>query len=389
MPEIKKITLKDGSTVYRFVVDVGRHPETGLRQQRTFTFDLRREAQAELDRIRHQRRTGDYVMSSPTTVTEALDKLVPALCVDVEEATRENFADAVRPVRSFLGERRVQSLDEQDIDDLVEFMLTRGRVRGGKPGTGLGARTVALTLGRLRAVLNEAVRRKMVVRNVATHTRVPREARKQAAAVRASRTPWTEAEVKAFLRAIRDHRLFPVLMLAFMGMRPGEVCGLRWSDVDLDAGEVGIANTRTLVRREVIEKDTKSESGTRLLPVPAPVLATLKTFKARQAAERLAAGPAYTDTGYVLVDELGMPQRTDWLRRRAYNLMDEHKARRVRLYDARHATLTALAAAGVPAPIIAAWAGHSDGGQLAMRTYIKPSTEHLRVASDALARMLG
>ncbi|TWF77303.1 hypothetical protein FHX44_113208 [Pseudonocardia hierapolitana] len=53
--------------------------------------------------------------------------------------------------------------------------------------------------------------------------------------------------------------------------------------------------------------------------------------------------------GYVLVDELGMPQRTDWLRRRAYELMDKHKSRRVRLYDARHATLTALAAAGVPA----------------------------------------
>ena len=45
-------------------------------------------------------------------------------------------------------------------------------------------------------------------------------------------------------------------------------------------------------------------------------MAALKAFKTRQAAERLQAGDAYTDTGYVLVDELGAPQRTDWLRRR-------------------------------------------------------------------------
>jgi integrase len=90
----------------------------------------------------------------------------------------------------------------------------------------------------------------------------------------------------------------------------------------------------------------------------------------------------------VLVDEMGEPWRTDWLRREAYKLMDAHKIRKVRLYDARHACLTFLATSGVPDVIVSAWAGHADLS-FTKRTYIKPNAEHLREASDALARLLG
>lgn len=385
---IKKITLADGRTRYRIVVDVGRDPVTRKRQQKTYTYDLKREAVAELEKIKHQRRTGEYVRPLKLTVDEALDKLLPSLCVDVEPATAQNYADAMRPVRARLGSRVLQGLDEQDVDDLIGWMLTEGRVRGGRTGTGLGVRSVSLTLGRLRAVLNEAVRRKMIVRNVAAFTKIPRAARKAENATRAARLPWSEEEVKAFLVGIREDRLFAPMMLSLLGMRPAEVCGLRWSDVDLEAGTLTVANTRTLVAGEMLEKGPKSEKGKRVLPLPAPVTVALKAFRRRQAEERLAMGPGYADTGYVLVDEIGEPWRTDWLRRAAYRLMVQTGIRKVRLYDARHACLTYLATSGVPDVVVSAWAGHADLS-FTKRTYIHPNAEHLREASDALATLLG
>ena len=388
MPEIKKITLTSGKTRYRAVVDIGRDPDTGRRLQKTITMDKRKDVQAEVDRIGHQRRVGDFVQPTGITVDEALDRLLPALTVDVEEATAANYADAMRPVRARLGNRLLQSVDEQDIDDLVAWMLTSGRVRGGKPGTGLGIRTVSLTLGRFRSVLNEAVRRRLVVRNVAAHTRIPRAARKAAAAEQEARRPWGTDEVRAFLVGIRDARLFPIMLLSLMGMRPAEVAGLRWADVDLELGTLRIRNTRTLVGSEVVEKEAKSRAGMRDLPLPAPVVAALRTFRALQASERLAFGPGYADSGYVLVHEDGQPWRTDWLRRAAYRLMDEVGIRRVRLYDARHACLTYLATSGVPDVVVSAWAGHADLS-FTKRTYVHPNPEHLREASDALARLLG
>jgi integrase len=118
-------------------------------------------------------------------------------------------------------------------------------------------------------------------------------------------------------------------------------------------------------------------------------LSALKAFKARQAAEKLKAGAAYVASGYVLVDELGAPMRTDWLRRQAHKLMAKVGVRKVRLYDARHACLTYLAGVGVPDVVLAAWAGHADGSALAKRVYVHPDMSHLKAAAEELETLLG
>ncbi|MDG4770672.1 tyrosine-type recombinase/integrase [Solwaraspora sp. WMMD792] len=386
MPDpIKRIELKDGTVRYRFVVDVGRDPETGKRKQVTHTFDGKKEAKTEYARIRHETDRGTYVRPSKMTVDQFLDEWLTSATRDVEEATAANYRHALLPVRAQLGGRLLQSLAEGDIERLVDWMLTEGRRRGGKPGSGLSARSARLTLGRLRTALNVAVRRQLVVRNVAQFVTIPRAAAKAALAAKADRTPWTEAEVKTFLAGIADERLYAVCLLSLMGLRPAEVCGLRWSDVDFDAGTLAAGdNTRTLVDGRVVEKTAKSAAGRRGLPMPAAVTTALKAFKTRQASEKLRAGEAYQRTGYVLVDEIGEPQRPDWLRRRVYELMARAGVRKVRLYDARHACLTYLATQGVTDVVLAAWAGHADGGTLAKRVYVHPDLTHLQQAAKVL-----
>src|SRR5262249_54609661 len=148
----------------------------------------------------------------------------------------------------------------------------------------------------------------------------------------------------------------------------------------LDAETLTIRNVRTLTWTEhggqVVEKEPKTDAGNRTLPLPGPVTAALRAFKATHAAERLAAGEAYKPSGYVRVEELGRPFRTDQLRRAAYRLMKAAGVRQVRLYDARHACLTYLSVSGVPAPIVSAWAGHADLS-MAQRVYVHPSAKDL------------
>lgn len=386
---IKKITLKDGSVRYRFVIDIGRDPKTHKRRQLTKTYSTKKEARAEYAKIKHQTDEGTFVAPDKLTVSDWLDTWLASATIDVEKATAANYADALLPVRERLGGQKLQQLDDEDIDELVVWMLTSGRKRGGKVGTGLGVRSVELTLGRLRSALTVAVRRKLVVRNVAQYTQIPREARRKAAEAKAKRIPWSADEVKTFVAAIREDRLYAPMLLSLLGMRPAEVCGLRWTDdVDLDAKTIRVDNTRTIVEGEVEEKGPKSEMGKRTLPLPGPVVTALKSFKARQAQEKLAAGSAYLDSGYVLVDEQGAPWKTDKLRRETYKLMATAKARKVRPYDARHACLTYLAASGVPDVIVSAWAGHADLS-FTKRVYIHPNAEHLQKAADQLDVLLG
>ena len=104
MPEVKKIVLSNGKVRYRVEgLDLGRDPATGRRLQKTITKDRRKDVVDEIARITHQRRTCDYVQPSNLTVAEALDRLIPALTVDVGQATAANYADAMRPVRARLA----------------------------------------------------------------------------------------------------------------------------------------------------------------------------------------------------------------------------------------------------------------------------------------------
>ncbi|MFD9133571.1 tyrosine-type recombinase/integrase [Streptomyces bottropensis] len=402
---IKKITLKGGKVRYRFVVDVGQepkrdkatgalilNPETGepvmRRKQLTVTKDTKTEALNEYARIQHQKSTGTFIAPAKTTVAELVDMWLKAATRDVEVATKRSYEDAMRYVRTHLGTKRLQQLTEDDVESLIDWMLSSARRIGGKPGTGLSVRTVSLTLGRLRAALNLGIRRGLVARNVAEHVTIPRQARKDDKERRRARVPWTEDEVKTFLAHVAPDRLYAAMLLSLIGLRPAEVCGLRWIDVDLEAGTVSVEKTRTLVAGEVIEKDTKSASGERKLPLPTIVLGALRMFRARQARERLQAGEGYEASGRVVVDELGAAVKTDWLRRRAYERMETAGVRKVRLYDARHACLSWMANNGVPDTVVSAWAGHSDLS-FTKRTYVHPDPQSLKAGSDKLAELLG
>jgi integrase len=223
---IRKITHKDGRTRFRLVVDIGVDDE-GKRKQLTRTFDTKKEAVAELSRVRHEMKRGTFVAPSAMTVDELLDVWITSATRDVEEGTASNYDSAIRPVRTHIGDKKIQALTEEDVEGLIDWMLTSGRQRGGQPGRGLGVRSVRLTLGRLRAALNLAVRRQWVVRNVAEHATISRDAKRKADAEKAKNTPWNETEVKTFLAAIRGDRLYPAMMLALIANRPAEVCGAR------------------------------------------------------------------------------------------------------------------------------------------------------------------
>ncbi len=277
------------------------------------------------------------------TVDELLDNWLKTATRDVEEGTATNYDNAIRPIRRRLGHMRVQQLTEEDVEAFIDWMVTEGRQRGGKPGTGRSVRSARLSLGRLRSALTLAVRRGIVVRNVAEHVKVSREAQRKAAAVTKTRgAPWDQDEVRQFLAGIVNHRLCGPMMLAFIAERPAEVCGTRWAeDVDLDAGTIAVGdNTRTIVydrtlekgqRNKVVEKTAKTDAGRRALPLPIPVLRALSVARTVQAQEKEYAGRGYEDSGYVLVDELGRPFKTDKLRREAYKLMDATGVRRVRV----------------------------------------------------------
>lgn len=334
---------------YRVVVDVGRDGE-GRRKQRTATFPTRKAARAWLAETRADVHRGAYVHRNTETVAALVERWVSGRR-DVREVTRQGYRDVLVPVVRRLGGRRVQDLSVADVDDLVAWMLRDG----GQRGQGLSPRSVAATLGALAQALDLAAREGRVTRNVARLVKRPRQTRTDTAR-------WTAEEAARFRQHVLTDRLAGAWLLSLAGLRRSEVLGLRWDDVDLEAGTVRIERGRVAVTPTADAVDSpKSEQSRRVVPVGLlpGVTAALRSLRVQQAAERLALGSGYPDTGYVVVDQVGRPPRPEWYSDRFRALCRTAGVPVIRLHATRHTVADTLLAAGMPAVDVAAWLGHT------------------------------
>jgi integrase len=337
--------------------------------------------------VRNDRATGRYVAPASVTLDQYLDGWLPAPCRGVEPGTERTYRDVFRVPRELLGKRKLQSLDIPDVNAVVEYMLAEGRKKGDAPGAPLSPRSVQLTLMMMRRAFKDAVRDRKMAWNPAEHVSAPRQQRKQV-------HPWTDAQVRTFMAATRADRLYAVWRLALLALRPEEVAGLRWDSVDLQEATLTITRVRVMVAGKMLDRETaKTPAGERTLPLDPGTVAALRELHARQAAERLAAGPAYETTdhgGYVAADEIGHPFNQQRLRNTFRRAVTAASVPLITFHHARHSTLSYLLNSGqVPPSIVAAWAGHADGGETALRHYVRIRPGDLEAARDALAKLLG
>lgn len=402
---IKKVKLKDGKVRYRFVVDIGRDPETGKRQQKTFTFDTKREARAEYDKIRHETNEGTYVRPAKVTVSAYLNGWLEGATRNLRESSRRSYEDALRPAHERLGSMPIQTVTKADIERMVSWMETSGRRRGGKPGTGPGPRSVRLTLGRLNAAFEMATLEGLIPRNVVKLVKPPKYEPDQP-------DTWSRTEVRKFLAKAKTDRLHASWRLSLYGLRRGEVLGLRWNE-DVDFGSfamqcrihkerwcvdcygtgskyrpatIQVRQARVLAAGKVQIVPPKSRNGFRTLPLDATVTSALHALKVTQAAEKLAAGKAYTDSGCVVVDELGEPVHPEWYSDEFGRLAKRAGVKRIVLHEGRHTALSLMEKAGVPISIVSKWAGHYDTA-FTYSTYVHADDEDLQTGTAALGRL--
>ena len=107
---------------------------------------------------------------------------------------------------------------------------------------------------------------------------------------------WTVAQLRAFLAAARQHRLFAFFhVAAYTGARRGELLNLRRQDTDLDGKKITITGSTAVIGGERVTGTTKS-GRTRVVPIDDETVAVLWQRKADQAAEQLKAGDSWRGT---------------------------------------------------------------------------------------------
>ena len=376
--EIRKEVLADGKTIRWRArgVTVAKGPD-GTRRQRTISGKTKKEVEAEVARITGQVATGTYTHKWDGTVADLCDEYERTAAFERAANTIVSNRDALKPVRLRLGHRKARGITRADVEQLRDWMLAEGRRRGGKPGTGLGARSVRLTMGRLSAAFEQACQDGKLAVNPCRYARLPSQVPRED-------TTWSEGQMTEFLAGAAATRLAGCWLLSALGLRRGEVLGLRWSDISIAEGTLTVARSRVLVDGKVIAKSPKSRRSWRVLPLFAPVTGALDALQTRQREEMEQAGAAYVNSGYVCADELGRPLHPETYSDEFGRLCRQALLPKIRLHDCRATMNGILEQAGVPDSLRAAWFGHTVAVN---RAHYTPKPKDLTPVSDTIGQL--
>ncbi len=330
---------------YRVCFDYGVD-RNGRRVRKYRTFDTKRDATRAFNEHKVKMDKGTQIMPSEYTFAQWLDYWYKDIILpQIEETTAYGYRGMIENyLKPQLGEIRLQKLTARDIQQYYTWLMDEKE---------LSPNTVIKHHNLLTNTLNAAERQEYITKNPMRAVSPPKKRQREAKF-------YTPEQLGILLdKAVGTRLELPVFICAYLGLRRGELCGLRWSDVDLEHKTITIENTRTQAGKKEIEKGTKTASSTRTLYLPDTLCDMLKAAKEHQQACRAEYKNAYDDNDYVVVMEDGRPFRPNYLSELFSKFLADNDLPKIVLHELRHTFASLSNQAGIPAYNIGKALGHS------------------------------
>jgi integrase len=249
-----------------------------------------------------------------------------------------------------LGNVTMGELDADTLEGVYQDLLENG----GKNGQPLSPKTVRNIAGTLHKALEDAVRSRKIPTNPCSHAELPRWDKPDLVV-------WEESDLLKFLEYAEQNEdpMFPFWLLALVtGMRRGEIVGLRWGDIDLEAGSLVISRTRLQNGGGVIDSTPKSKRGNRVLHLDANTVTTLRGVYREQRKRRLELG-GWPAGDLVVADHDGNAVHPLTFSRRWNRACIAAQVPVIRLHDSRHTAAVTMIRNHVPLAVVSGRLGHA------------------------------
>ncbi len=318
------------------VIDIPKNRD-GRRQQITRTFDTKRLAQQWLA----QQAAGNAGIAGTESGTYVGQWLIDWLD-DLKYAKSSTQATCRTHVERYLapqlGQISLNMLTTAHVSGLVDDLHARG----------LAPATIKRIIATLQAALSSAVRSGHVSANPVRGVRLPQGPGRV-------HTVWNSQQCAIFLAVCPRGGLGSLFHLALVtGMRRGELMGLSWSDVDLDAACLVVRTTRVPIGGRVVTGTPKSRCGVRRIYLDAQTVAMLRAWKMTHDRSFRASD----DLVFIHVN--GVAFTPWWVSRSFDQFIASLPVPRIRFHDLRHTSATLGLASGESLKEVSARLGHAD-----------------------------
>jgi integrase len=252
----------------------------------------------------------------------------------------------------------------------------------GKTRVGASAQTVRNIHAVLRRALNQAQRWGIVQHNLASLVELPRLRRREVAAL-------SPAEARAIIHALSGDRISSLVTVALAtGLRLGELLGMRWQDLDLDAGVLTVRHSlQRLPGRGPELVEPKTARSRRSIVLGRSTLAALRSHRATQLEDRIWAGNRWREGDFVFTTSVGTPMLAGDVTKRFQARLASASLPRMRFHDLRHGSASLLLSQGVHPRVVMELLGHSTIA-LTMNTYSHVIPQLEREAADRMESVL-
>jgi integrase len=329
------------------VLELEHDPETRKRRRRKVSAPTKTQCKEKLDELRREYKRSGIVPSTALTVRLAVGTWMANLPPTISSPiSRQVNADHAARINAAIGDVKLSKLTPGQVEAALRKMAADG----------LSASTLRATRSVLVRAIRRAQRDGLVVRNAAELADTPR------GSVRKSRS-MTVGQVEKLLAADLSAWWRAYVTLGVQcGLRPGELLGLAWEDVDFDQG---VLRVRQSLKGESVGSlglaGLKTPTSRRTLAMPSGVRSALLAMRKEQAADRLRLGGHYQASGLVFADSAGRPSWPPTVTRKFKVLCkDAGIGEGWQPRELRHTFVSVLSHAGVAVESIADAAGHAN-----------------------------
>ena len=359
---------KDGRWEGRYIS--GRKPDGSAKYSSVYGKSYR-EAKALLEKQKLDK--GSSVSVCFLTVEELMKMWLAMRVAQVKESSYQRYETLINcHILPRLGGIRVSYLTTGILSDFIQKLQKEGRLDG---RGGLSEKSVCDILCVLRSALRLAGRNNAVNVEALFDVKAPVARQKRVETL-------GDAEYEVLTRSILgDPDIYGVayLLALNLGLRLGEICGLKWSDIN--CSEKLLYVNRTAIRIKIgnhsklVVQTPKTESSSREIPIPGQLLVLLLNQK-----------HARTQDSFILTGSKTIPQEPRTLETKFKRYLKDHGMRSIRFHALRHTFATRCIEHGYDAKTLSELLGHKNV-KTTLQLYVHPSLLHKREVVEAVATL--
>ena len=363
----------DGRWEARIIIG---HKNDGSPMYKSAFAKTQKSALKQLHQLLDLYRDVDLTEECRMTLGEWMDKWMDEYMIfTIKENTIKGYRSQIdHQIKPFIGHKQLASLTTADIQKFYNKIKKEGRVHPHPiHGHVLSDSMVRKIHMMLHEAMEVAVRERYIVRNPTDNTTIPKKTTTEKQVL-------DDSQLNRFLEAIQGepywHDFFYVEVMT--GLRRGEICGIKWSDIDFNEGTLCIK--RSVSTKEgggVSIGETKTDAGVRTIIMP-PSVATL-LWKKRSDAINEWVFPHYTNPSDPLHPSSAYKKLKTLLKRLELPLL--------RFHDLRHTFATQATDGGVDPKTLAGILGHTDAS-FTLDTYTHVTSDMQRGASAIVNNMM-